>query len=244
MSWFDLDALRVIAALFYTVLLHLRPHHHSVNTGVVSLFMPVLGLFDYVVAAEGCGWLLILSFNFFASLCVTFCQIYTILRICFTFASTAFNLAIKRNHAAAPSSPSDRCVCEWVSPLLRHSTFGGGLRWLLRASQTYAMQLCSIMSDQHLHNLYPSYSLRTNHALGFFPSRRGPWIIYILYVKYIYSVGLSGYWASSVIYHLWWRELGRAADWTNECKCSARLAWVSSHIPLSRCVFSPLSVQS
>lgn len=63
-------------------------------------------------------------------------------------------------------------------------------------------------------------------------------------VKYIYSAGLSGYWASSVIYHLWLRELGRAADWTNECKCSARLAWVSSRMPLSLYVFSPLSVQS
>lgn len=63
-------------------------------------------------------------------------------------------------------------------------------------------------------------------------------------MKYIYSVRLSGYWTSSVIYHLWWRELGRAADWTNECKCSARLAWVSSHISLSLYLFSPLSVQS
>lgn len=48
----DLDAVRLIAAPFYTVLLHLRPHH-PVNTGAVSLFMPVLGL-DYVVAAGGC----------------------------------------------------------------------------------------------------------------------------------------------------------------------------------------------
>lgn len=46
---------------------------------------------------------------------------------------------------------------------------------------------------------------------------------------------------SSIIYD---GELGKAADWTNECKCSARLAWVSSHIPLSLYVFSPQSVQS
>lgn len=66
-------------------------------------------------------------------------------------------------------------------------------------------------------------------------------------VKYIYSVSLSDlsdYWASSVIYHLWWRELGRLPDWTNECKCSARVAWVSSHIPSSPHVFSSLSIHS
>lgn len=40
----DLDAVRLIAALFYAVLLHLRPHH-PVNTDVVSL-IPLLGLFD------------------------------------------------------------------------------------------------------------------------------------------------------------------------------------------------------
>lgn len=55
------------------------------------------------------------------------------------------------------------------SPLLcdRINFEGGGLGGLLRASQTYAMQLCSIMGDQHLHNLYPSYSLRTNQMLFF-----------------------------------------------------------------------------
>ena len=57
-----LDALRVIAAQFYRVLFHLRPHH-PVNTGLVSLFMPLLGLFDYVIAAKGCKWLLILIFT-------------------------------------------------------------------------------------------------------------------------------------------------------------------------------------
>lgn len=55
---------------------------------------------------------------------------------------------------------------------------------------------------------------------------------------------LSGYSASSVIYHLWWRELGRLPDWANECKCSARLAWVSSHTLPSPCMFSSLSIQS
>lgn len=66
-------------------------------------------------------------------------------------------------------------------------------------------------------------------------------------VKYIYSVGLSdlsGYSASSVIYHLWWRELGRLPDWANECKCSARLAWVSGHTPSSPYLFSSLSIRS
>lgn len=66
-------------------------------------------------------------------------------------------------------------------------------------------------------------------------------------VKYIYSVGLndlSGYSASSVIYHLWWRELGRLPDWANECKYSASLAWVSSHTPFSLYLFSSLSIQS
>lgn len=166
MSWFDLDALRVIAALFYTVLLHLRPHH-PVNTGVVSLFMPVLGLFDYAVAAEGCGWLLILIL-ISLPLCVLPFVKFTL------FCASVLLLQARRltwptNATTRRLPPLPQTgVCEWVSPLLHHSTFGGGLRWLLRASQTYAMQLCSIMSDQHLHNLYPSYSLRTNHALGFF----------------------------------------------------------------------------
>lgn len=35
--------------------------------------------------------------------------------------------------------------------------FEGGVQCLLRASQTYATQLCSITGDQNLHNLYPSY---------------------------------------------------------------------------------------
>lgn len=55
---------------------------------------------------------------------------------------------------------------------------------------------------------------------------------------------LGGYTASSVIYHLWWRELGRLPDWANECKCSARLAWVSSHTPSSSYLFSSLSIHS
>lgn len=55
---------------------------------------------------------------------------------------------------------------------------------------------------------------------------------------------LSGYPASSVIYHLWWRELGRLPDWANECKCSASLAWVSSLIPSSPYMFSSLSIHS
>lgn len=72
---------------------------------------------------------------------------------------------------------ADRCV--WLSHPLSFATahLKGFLWWLLRASQTYAMQLCSIMSDQHLHNLYPSYSLRTNHVL-FFSAREATWIIY------------------------------------------------------------------
>lgn len=59
---------------------------------------------------------------------------------------------------------------EWVSPLLcQGKILGQGSVCtrprLWRASQTYAMQLCSIMGDQHLHNLYPSYSFGTNQML-------------------------------------------------------------------------------
>lgn len=66
-------------------------------------------------------------------------------------------------------------------------------------------------------------------------------------MQYIYSVGLSdlcGYSAASVIYHLWWRELGRLPDWANECKCSVQLAGVSSSAPSSSYLFSPLSIHS
>lgn len=164
----DLDALRVIAASFYTVLLHLRLHH-PIHTGVVSLFMPVLGLFDYTVAAEGCGWLPI-SILISLPLCLLSFVKFTLIW------AAVLRLQTRRltcpSNAAMPRLPPlpQAGVCEWITPLFCHSTFGG-LRWLLRASQTYAMQLCSIMSDQHLHNLYPSYSLRTNHALVFFPAR-------------------------------------------------------------------------
>lgn len=51
-------------------------------------------------------------------------------------------------------------------------------------------------------------------------------------------------WFFSLLSHLWWRELGRLPDWANECKWSARLAWVSSHIPSSPCMFSSLSIHS
>lgn len=71
------------------------------------------------------------------------------------------------------------------------------------------------------------------------------WIIYISKI-YLFcgSQYLGGYSVSSVIYHLWWRELGRLPDWTNECKCSAPLAWVSSHTPSSLYLFSSLSIHS
>lgn len=55
---------------------------------------------------------------------------------------------------------------------------------------------------------------------------------------------LSGYSASSVIYHLWWRELGRLPDWANECKCTVQLAGVSSFTPPSLYLFSSLSIRS
>lgn len=71
------------------------------------------------------------------------------------------------------------------------------------------------------------------------------WIIYISKI-YLFcgSQYLSGYSVSSVIYHLWWRELGKLPDWTNECKCSAPLVWVSSHTPSSMYLFSSLSIHS
>lgn len=55
---------------------------------------------------------------------------------------------------------------------------------------------------------------------------------------------LSGCSAYSVIYHLWWRELGRLPDWANECKCSVRLARVSGYTPSSQYLFSSLSIHS
>lgn len=105
------------------------------------------------------------------------------------------------------------------------------------------MQLCSIMGDQHLHNLYPSYSLKTNQLLFF--CMKVTWIIYISKIYLFYESQWSQrLFASSVIYHLWWRELGRLPDWTNECKCTASLAWVSSHTPFSSYLFSSLSIHS
>lgn len=105
------------------------------------------------------------------------------------------------------------------------------------------MQLCSIMGDQHLHNLYPSYSLKTNQLLFF--SMKVTWIIYIgkiyLFCESQWSQRLF---ASSVIYHLWWRELGRLPDWTNECKCTASLAWVTSRTPFSSYLFSINSLEA
>lgn len=80
-------------------------------------------------------------------------------------------LLCKFNLAAVFKLPPLPQTGVWVTPQVCHGTLWGSLWWLLRASQTYAMQLYSIMSDQHLHNLYPSYSLTTNHMLFLFPAR-------------------------------------------------------------------------
>lgn len=105
------------------------------------------------------------------------------------------------------------------------------------------MQLCSIMGDQHLHNLYPSYSLRTNQMLFF--SMKVTWIIYISEI-YLFCGSQWSQWLFSplVIYHLWWRELGRLPDWANECKYSVQLAGVTSSTPSSPYLFSSLSIHS
>lgn len=187
---------------------------HPVNTGAVLLLMPGIGLFHYAVAVKGCGWLLI---SILISLLHCEKSFVKFTLFC------ASDLLLQAPWLSWPSNGTPprplplplTGVCEWVTPLLRHGRFGLGLRWLFRASQTYATQLCSIMSDQHLHNLYPSYSLRTNHALFFlffFPSTRGPWIIYI---SKIYLFCWSQ-WLLSLLSHLsFMMERVRKGRWLN-----------------------------
>lgn len=113
-------------------------------------------------------------------------------------------------YAAPPSRASHRCLrvshpsCV-LQQILRWE------QWLLRASQTYAMQLCSIMGDQHLHNLYPSYSLRTNQMLFF--STRVTWIIYTSKI-YLFCGSQWSRWLLSLLSHLsFMMERVRKAPW-------------------------------